>query len=279
MLRLRPLSSLLLLTVLAGCASGPPLRVVNWNTYHAFDHGRTVAEASGWLADQAPSIVALQELVQTTEEELERLAASWGHAHAALHKESGYAVGLTSAEPIEVLERRVEGYHHGYLRVRTQGLELFVVHFWPGKVHEAEEVAALAAEAAQDGTPVIVLGDFNGEVRSDEPWLREQGTLGELVNGVRQFDYRITDAFLERGFSDAIHEHDPRARYTFGSPALIPRWSPDMASVEGKRRRIDFVFTSSAVTARVLGARVERDDATVGQWSDHYPLLVDLSRP
>jgi len=269
--------------LLSGCANpghAPAgLRLVNWNTYHLFDHRAHLAPATEWLAQGEFQVAALQELVQTTEEELLRLASAWSHPHAVLHKESGYAVGLTSTAPIEVVERRVEGFHHGFLHARTHGLDLFVVHFWPGKIHEAELVAERAASLARAGGRVLVLGDFNGEIRSDEPWLREQGTLGEVVEGQRVFDFRITDAFLSRGLIDLIHEHDPEARYTFGSPALIPRWSPDMEHVEAKRRRIDFAMASPSVAALARGARVETDDASVGRWSDHYPLLIDLARP
>ena len=146
-------------------------------------------------------------------------------------------------------------------------------------VRARSDSAFRAASLARAGGRVLVLGDFNGEVASDEPWLREQETLGEVVEGQRVFDFRITDAFLSRGLVDLIHEHDPEARYTFGSPALIPRWSPDMAHVATKRRRIDFAMASPSVAALVRGARVETDDASVGRWSDHYPLLLDLAQP
>lgn len=267
--------ALLACLALSGCAA-PQVELVNWNTYHLFDGRKHLKPASQWLQERDPSIVALQELTGTKEAEFRRLARAWGHPYAVLHKEQGYAVGLTSTAPIEVVARQVEGFHHGYLHARTHGIEVFVVHFWPGKVHEAEHVAELAQALAQRGHRVLVVGDFNGEVRTDEAWLLEQGTLGQVVEGIRTFDYRITDAFLLRGFIDLVHLHDPEARYTFGSPALIPRWSPDMASVNGKRRRIDFILASENLASEVSDARVTTDDRTVGQWSDHYPIEATL---
>ena len=52
-----------------------------------------------------------------------------------------------------------------------------------------------------------------------------------------------------------------------------------VALVKAKRRRIDFAMASPSVAALVRGARVETDDGSVGRWSDHYPLLIDLAQP
>jgi exodeoxyribonuclease III len=275
MWRLVPLLALL---GLASCSRGNSLEIINWNTYHLFDHQAHRAEAAAWLAEQQPEIVALQEVLHVDSARLAELAAVWGHEHAVMHKEAGYPVALTSSAPIEVVERRVEGFHHGYLHARTQGFDVFVVHFWPGKVHEAEHVAERARALVEEGRAVLVLGDFNAEIRHDEDYLLEHGHLGEVIDGVRTFDYRITDAFLEAGFVDLTHEHAPDAHYTFGSPALIPRWREDMDDVHTARRRIDYVFADAVSALRARSARVVTDDATVGQWSDHYPVVVELGR-
>ncbi len=263
---------------LCACSSTAPVKLVNWNTYHLFDHGAQRSQAAAWLADERPSIVALQEVLHVDAQGLRQLAAEWNHEHAVMHKESGYPVALTSSAPIEVLERRTEGFHHGYLHARTHDLDVFVVHFWPDKVHEAEHVAARARALVDAGHPVLVVGDFNAVIRHDEDYLHEHGHLGEVIDGTRRFDYRITDAFLDAGFVDLVHNHAPGATYTFGSPALIPRWREDMQDVIKTRRRIDFVFADEVTAARASAAQVETDDSTVGKWSDHYPVIVDLER-
>ena len=89
----------------------------------------------------------------------------------------------------------------------------------------------------------------------------------------------MTDAFLDRGFVDLIHAHAPEASYSFSSPALIPRWRDSLEEVYATRRRIDFVFADEQTAKRVLDAAIITDDATVGQWSDHYPMWVRLPRP
>ncbi|MCK5942313.1 MAG: endonuclease/exonuclease/phosphatase family protein [Planctomycetes bacterium] len=272
----RGATALALAALAAGCAQ-PRTSVLNWNTYHLFAHGRHVAAATDFLRETAPDLVALQEVRSCDHARLAELAAGWGHPFVAMHKESGFPVALTSSAPIEVVERRVDGFHHGYLHARTHGFDVLVVHFWPGKVHEAEHVAERAQRLRDDGRPVLVVGDFNAEIRLDDDYLRAHGRLGEVVDGERRFDYRITDAFLARGFVDLTHRHRPDAHYTFGSPALIPKWRADMDDVRATRRRIDFVFADAATAATSRDARVITDDDTVGRWSDHYPVWVTLA--
>ena len=251
------------------------VEVINWNTYHFFDHRAKLEEATTWLAEKEPDLVALQEVLHCDEAGLGELALAWGHGHAVMNKENGYPVALTSSAPIKVLERRVKGFHHGFLHAQTHGIDVFVVHFWPRKVGEAVIIAEMAEALIKDGHPVLVLGDFNGKIRCDEPYLLENG-FGEEKDGELVFDYRLTDAFLERGFEELVSEHSPDDLYTFGAPALIPRWAKTMEEVRERRRRIDFVFASPELTAGCLSAHVDTDDERVGQYSDHYPILCTL---
>jgi len=276
-------ATLLLILCLGACRAVPPtvqmptLELINWNTYHLFDHQLHQESATAWLAQQQPAMVALQEVLHVDSSGLSSLAEKWGHPYAVMHKESGYPVALTSSAPIEVVERRVAGFHHGYLHARTHGFDVLVVHFWPGKIHEPQHIAKLALDLVSKGKRVLVVGDYNGEIRHDHEYLLEHGQLGEVVDGVRTFDYRITDTFLESGFVDLTHAHAPTARYTFGSPALIPRWRKDMEDVQRTRRRIDYIFADPSTAERAISARVVTDDSSVGQWSDHYPVGVTFA--
>ena len=264
--------------LLAQACQGPPAKTldfINWNTYHLFDHRAKLEEATTWIVEEGPDLVALQEFLHCDEAELAEIALAWGHEHAVTHKEQGYPLALTSKAPIEVLERRVKGFHHGFLHARTHGIDVFVVHFWPSKPMEAVAVAELADAVVKAGRPVLVLGDFNGKIRGDEPYLLEHG-FGEEEDGEMVFDYRITDAFLDLGFVELVSEHSPDDLYTFGSPALIPRRAETMTEVEARRRRIDFVFASPDLAKGCRSARVDVYDARVGLYSDHYPILCTL---
>ncbi len=48
--------------------------------------------------------------------------------------------------------------------------------------------------------------------------------------------------------------------------------------VEARRRRIDFVFASPDLAKGCRSARVDVDDARVGLYSDHYPILFTVER-
>lgn len=266
---------------LAQACQGPPaetIEVINWNTYHFFDHRAKLEAATTWIVEEGPDLVALQEVLHCDEARLGELARSWGHEHAVMHKEKGYPVALTSSAPIQVVERRVEGWHHGFLHARTHGLDVFVVHFWPTRPAEAVTIATMAEALVKEGRPVLVLGDFNGKIRFDESYLLEHG-FGEEKDGEMVFDYRITDAFLDRGFVELVSEHSPDDLYTFGSPALIPKWAKTMDEVEERRRRIDFVFASPDLAQGCRSAEVDVNDERVGLYSDHYPILCTLELP
>ena len=89
---------------LAQACQGPPaetIEVINWNTWHLFDHRAKLEEATTWIVEEGPDLVALQEVLHCDEARLNELARSWGHEHAVMHKEQGYPVALTSSAPID----------------------------------------------------------------------------------------------------------------------------------------------------------------------------------
>jgi exodeoxyribonuclease-3 len=250
----------------APTSSPGTLKVMCWNVLYAFNHGNSVDEGVAYLAARKPDVLALQELNGHTQASLAALARRWGHDHAAIHKESGFPVGLTSTEPIEVLERRVEGFHHGYLHARTHGIHFFVVHFWPEKDHEAQIVLERIAPLLERDEDVIVLGDFNTHSRKD---------VAHLATTVRTPRYAVVDMVEGAGFVDLVHKHDKAAVYSCPSPVTIPRWSKDMEEVVSKRARIDFVFASGKLAKASRSGTIEVSDA-LGAISDHYPLVVEF---
>lgn len=271
-LLLGPLGALGASSASSGSAPSPQggrgrLRVISWNVYHGFDHGRSLGPAARWLKEQAPGVAALQELNGFTPESLRAAAAAWGHPHSALQKETGFALGLTSTEPIEVLERAVDGFHHGYLHARTQGVEFFVVHFWPGKEHELDVVLGKARALAAGGAEVAVLGDFNSHSAGDADYLR--GKALEPRFGSVQ-------ALEEAGFVDLARRFERWEPYSCPSPITVPRWSKDTAELESKRQRIDFVFAGPGLSARARAAGVLRS-AALDSISDHYPVVAEFA--
>ena len=260
---------LLLLLALPSAAQDARLRVVSWNVLYGFDHGRAVDEGVAWLDATQPDVLALQELNGFTPETLALTAARYGHAHSALQKEHGFAMGLTSTAPIEVLEQRVEGFHHGYLHARTHDIEFFVVHFWPGKDHEVAHVLEQARTRVAAGARVAILGDFNTHSHRDAEFLAAK-PLAPRFDEVRSVE--------AAGFVDVVHRFDRRALVSCPSPITIPRWSKDLAELDAKRQRVDFTFLDDALAQRARRATIVRSEA-LDAISDHYPVVCELGPP
>ena len=244
-------------------------KIVNWNVLYGFNHKKSVKQGANWITKQAADVVALQELNGHNQVGFKELASEWGHDHAAILKKGGFPVGLTSNQPIEVIERRVKDFHHGYLHCKTHGIHFFVVHFWPGKYWEADWILDKTAPLIEKGEKVIILGDFNGNSRKDEDFLIANATL-------RKRDYTFVDKVEAKGFVDIVHKHDPEAKISQPSSITIPRWTKDLKELKLKRYRIDFVFADKSFAEQSHSGTISlaREIETI---SDHYPVIVEFN--
>ena len=246
------------------------LKLVSWNVLYGFNHQQSIAEAADWIKKEQPDIIALQELNGISDGRLAELARSWGHGFAVTHKESGFPVGLASREPIQVLERQSEGYHHGFLHAQTFGVHFFVVHLWPGKFREIDWILEKTAPLLKRGERVVILGDFNGCSRNDQEYLARHATA-------REIDYTYTDRVEAKGFVDIVHKHDPHAKISCPSPITIPRWSKDWEELRKKRYRIDFIFADAGFAKRSKSGTI-RLSPELDALSDHYPVVAEFLR-
>lgn len=177
-----------------------PFRVITYNVLEGFrnDPDRAAAVA-GWLSSQKPDVVAFQELNGFTRERLTEAAGQWGHPYAALLKLDGYSTGLTSSHPIAKVAVTREGFWHGLLECETGGVRFIVVHLAPRppdiRRPEAVLVAARVRLLGEQGTPTIVLGDFNTFSPDDAPF---HGGLA------LDADYAVFRLFLDAGLKDLV---------------------------------------------------------------------------
>ena len=244
-------------------------KIVNWNVLYGFNHKKSVKQGANWITKQAADVVALQELNGHNQAGVKELASEWGHDHAAILKKGGFPVGLTSNQPIEVIERRVKDFHHGYLHCKTHGIHFFVVHFWPGKYWEADWILDKTAPLMERGEKVIILGDFNGNSRKDEDFLIANATL-------RKRDYTFVDKVEAKGFVDIVHKHDPEAKISQPSSITIPRWTKDLKELKLKRYRIDFVFADKSFAEQSHSGTISLA-REIEKISDHYPVIVEFN--
>jgi exodeoxyribonuclease-3 len=78
-------------------------------------------------------------------------------------------------------------------------------------------------------------------------------------------------AIVEAGYADVVRPHAP-------GPGVYTYW--DYTQLRFPRRegmRIDFVLGSPALTGRVGGALIDREERKGKGASDHAPVVVDLA--
>lgn len=260
------------------------MRVISYNVLEGMKEppGRREAIAA-WLAAQTPDVVAFQELNGYTEARLREEAQAWGHAHAALLKDKGYATGLTSRAPIAGVQRVLGGFHHGALRLRTGGVTYYVVHFSPFetgvRVKEAGQILAGmkddgkgqaldGAQAALDAKqPVVVLGDFNS-ASPDDRVTPGKGCADEL-------HFQVLRNFKDAGFTDTVRakHDDPKALRSCPTPLAHPELSRE--GLKKIQMRIDYILVSPELAQACTRAEAMNSEA-FDTMSDHYPLVADF---
>lgn len=269
------------------------IRVVSYNIWNGFekDAGRK-DKFTGWIKQQNPDIVALEELVGFTENDLKELAASYGHPYAAIVKEEGYPVGITSRKPITVVTRQVEGFWHGMLHVKTYGIDVIVTHLspfeWQYRLKEARAITEYIRERKLDSC--LVMGDFNAyspfdadEVESHTAlkanmaeWDKKQPVYRNMRGN--KFDYSVLACFLSSGFADACQLFVPAAQRMSYPAAFLYNWSWGDPRLKMLGERLDYILVSPALTPYCTQARVHNGTETEGI-SDHYPVSVELALP
>ncbi len=268
------------------------LKVMTYNIWNGFDWGKDSVrrrQTVQWIAEQAPDVVALQELCGYTEEQLKMDAAQWGHAYTQLLKTEGYPTGITSNQPIDIVEKKVDTFWHGLLHVRTYGIDFYVVHLSPADVDfrllEARQITARIQEGAPEH--FIILGDFNGHSPMDaqamelKTGLRERRTPkeGAQYSNLRlgEFDYAAMSEFLALPAVDlALGRVDLVAEgHTFPTPVLVGLYDQTEQTVIQNRVRIDYILASPELAKSCTGLQIFNQRGT-HDLSDHYPVMAEF---
>ena len=280
---LKPITLILIVLISFTCtafsAENNTLKVLNWNVLYGFNHNKAIAQGIRWIKGQDSDVVALQELNGINENSLKNMAKQWGHEHAVILKEEGFPVGLTSRKPIEVIERKVKGFHHGYLHAKTSGIHFFVVHFWPYKDHEAKAIIEKIKPLLKQGKKVVVTGDFNTYSEKDNDYLATRKNLRFPVSENNRALYNVVNMFEAKGFVDLIYKHDKKAKYSYPSPIImVNNGIKTMEELKAKRKRIDFIFADETLQTFSTSATIKISKELV-MISDHYPTLAEFKLP
>ena len=254
------------------------IRVMTWNVLVGFQtyqqegdpwpEGKVrLAEATDFLKEARPDIVAWQEMNGWTPERLVDWTRPLGLTHGVFVKEGGYPVALSSRWPIEVVERHLNGMHHGLLHCRTHGIDFLVVHFSPGshphRLREIEQVMQRVERLKAEKKPCMVLGDFNASSPQDDALFGESA-----MNWWRRWKYPVTDAgrpqtdILQRALDSDLKD-----------AWLLHR--PDTIKLFQNRPRIDFILLSKDLAGRCTSAEW-LDTSVHHRMSDHPPTIADI---
>lgn len=269
------------------------LKVMSYNIWNGFDWGKDTDRKSDlidWVNTQNPDVLALQELCGYTQEKLLADAKSWGHDYAKILKTTGYSVGITSKEPIEVKEKILDNMHHGALHCKVYDIDIFIIHFSPfshqKRREEAKIIQGKISELSTGQNKYLVLGDFNAlspfdaHLYKTNPTLLENKRASEiehehvrnLLDG--ELDYGVLGSFLGYPLIDVVQ------RFTSSWDDRVSCPTQVFESEKGEERpfgstRIDYILSSPFLATKCIKAGVLNKKETF-YLSDHYPVMAEF---
>ena len=262
---------------------------MTYNIWNGFDWGKDTERRSNlvdWVDSQKTDIIALQELCNYTPEKLAEDAKGWGHDYSVLLKTTCYSVGLTSKYPIEVKERIIDNMWHGALQCKTAGVDIFVIHFWPGDRKYIEEIAIVLERLKKvrtENSNYIVLGDFNAQSPMDaDLYTAEKGFLSVLREKKKdptfQIDYEAMSTLLAFPLIDVTQMFTRGVVERGTAPGLIlgPVNKETSKELVARLNRIDYILTSPELGKKCTGSTVHNGE---NNWflSDHYPVTAEFN--
>ena len=284
---------LLSLSVFAQDNAGKSFKIISYNIWNGLTEAPDCrAKFVNWVKQQNPDVMALEELVGIDSKKLAELAKEYGHPYSAIVKEEGYPVGITSREPIQVVNKFVKDYWHGMLHVRTYGLDLIVTHLspfeWKFRLKEANMITNYIEANRLEN--YMVMGDMNAYSPYDADVLESHTTLKEgLQNWDREnpdkgntrgghFDYSVLSEFFSIGMCDIIQKFVPaEKRMTYPAAFLYKlQWGDPSLKMRGER--LDFILVSDKLVKDCENAFVHNGPENEGI-SDHYPVSLIMRLP
>jgi len=262
------------------------VRIATWNVNSIRSR---IDRVEAWLQRSDCDVLALQETKATDEQfPFERLRAlGYEVAHHGLNQWNGVAVlSRVGLEDVQVgfenmpmwgdplgAEARALGATCGGVRIWSlyvpNGRSLEDPHL----AYKLDWLAHLRDTAAKwladnPSAQVALVGDWNIAPQDEDVWDMEFFADKTHVSPPERAAFT---AIVEAGYTDLVRPHTP-------GPGVYTYW--DYQQLRFPKRqgmRIDFVLGSPALTARVEGASIDREERKGKGASDHAPVIVDLA--
>ena len=234
------------------------------------------AEVQGWIEQERPDVVCLQEIKATTDQipmflcEIEGYWCYWhggkGYSGVALHVSKTFAPERPAFNHPEFdYENRIVTVDLPTPDGRITVASVYVPNGgkdFPAKMKFLEAMDTYAAaRAAQDGA-LVMMGDMNvaRSERDVHPKERKPRAIGQLPE-----ERAIIERILARGFVDVGRTLDP------DNDGLFTWWAP-WRNLRQRNIgwRLDYVFASEPLAALATSCPVQKDVGT----SDHAPVVA-----
>jgi exodeoxyribonuclease III len=262
------------------------VRIATWNVNSIRSR---VDRVEAWLQRSDCDVLTVQETkAKESQFPMERLAAlGYEVAHHGLSQWNGVAilsrVGLADVEvgfpdmptygDPPAPEARAIGATCGGVRVWSlyvpNGRALGDPHLaykldWLGRLRRAADGWLSTDPSAQ----IALMGDWNIAPQDEDVW--DMAVFAESTH-VSSPERAAFQAIVDAGYTDLTRAHTP-------GPGVYTYWDYTQLSFPKRHgMRIDFVLGSPALSARVEGAAIDREERKGKGASDHAPVIVELA--
>jgi len=255
------------------------MRIYSWNVNSI---RARIERVLSWLEDRQPDVVCLQELKCTDDTFPAEALREVGY-HSAAHGQKTYnGVAILAREPLEDVTRGLkDGGDDGQSRViaaTVRGVRVMSVYAPNGqsvdspaydfKLQWYERLRAVLDARHTPDVPLCLCGDWNvapADLDVHDPAAWEGQTLcteRERAALTRLLDFGLVDTFRRL--------HPDTVQYSWWDYRML-------AFPKNRGLRIDHVFATAPLAARLIGAGVDREARKGKQPSDHAPVWAEFS--
>ena len=262
------------------------MRIATWNVNSIRSR---VDRVTAWLERSDCDVLAIQETkANASQFPVERLTAlGYEVAHHGLSQWNGVAIvsriGLADVEvgfpdmpsygEPPTAEARAVGATCGGVRIWSlyvpNGRALGDPHL-AYKLDWLERLRRAAGGwlSEDPGAQIALMGDWNIAPQDEDVW---DMTVFAHSTHVSAPERAAFQAIVDAGYSDVTRAHTP-------GPGVYTYWDYTQLSFPKRHgMRIDFALGSPALSSRVEGAAIDREERKGKGASDHAPVIVDLA--
>ena len=265
-------------------------KIISYNVLYGFNHGKAVVQGAEWVKQQAPDMIALQEMKGFDQKKFSELAKSWGHEFSYFYKRKpGLPLAFSSKYAITEISELDEGVKRGFLLLKSAGIYFIVVHMTSQKLSarqtESAYIAKTIKQLLKEKKQLVVLGDFNAMSGLDKDYLAAKNLLLEQMRtnpkkkanlNKNEFDSSVLQVFYDLGLRDVCYEKLQGSDTLQGSfPTMLLEKIPSKEIQKEALQRIDFILTSPELADSAVSADIPKGDV-LETISDHYPLVIEL---